>query len=56
MKQKLTKSCLLFFAVLKPVSSVSKETKNPFKVNLSEDGKNILNGAIYFQLWGRCHS
>jgi hypothetical protein len=36
---KLLKTAALLFAVLKPVVFQAQETKNPFKVNLSEDGK-----------------
>jgi hypothetical protein len=44
MKQKLTKTAaLLFLLFFKTCRLQAQETKNPFKVNLSEDGKNILN-------------
>jgi hypothetical protein len=54
MKQKLTKTAALLFCCLKACCLPSARDKNPFKVNLSEDGKNILNlvrifnyGAVY---------
>jgi hypothetical protein len=54
MKQKLTKTAALLFFVLKPVVFQAQETKNPFNVNLSEDGKNILNLVRIFN-YGAVH-
>jgi hypothetical protein len=39
MKQKLTKTAAPIFCCLKACRLQAQETKNPFKVNLSEDGK-----------------
>jgi hypothetical protein len=54
MNQKLTKTAaLLFLLFLKPVVFQAQETKSPFKVNLSEDGKKYIKFGANFQLWGR---
>lgn len=34
-------------------SSLAQQTKNPFKVNLSEDGKTYIKFGMNLQLWGR---
>ncbi|MEZ7497908.1 porin [Flavobacterium sp. Arc3] len=54
MKPKLTKTAaLIFLLFLKSVAFQAQETKNPFKVNLSEDGKKYIKFGANFQLWGR---
>lgn len=54
MKQKLTKTAaLIFLLFLKSVVFQAQETKNQFKVNLSEDGKKYIKFGANFQLWAR---
>ncbi|SEA50485.1 Phosphate-selective porin O and P [Flavobacterium gillisiae] len=54
MKQKLTKTAaLIFLLFLKSFAFQAQETKNPFKVNLSEDGKKYIKFGANFQLWAR---
>lgn len=54
MKEQLTKTAALFFLLfLKSVPFQAQETKNPFKVNLSEDGTKYIKFGANFQLWGR---
>jgi hypothetical protein len=54
MKPKLTKTAVLIFLLfLKSVAFQAQETKNPFKVNLSEDGKKYIKFGANFQLWAR---
>jgi hypothetical protein len=55
MKQKLTKTAALLFAFLNLSSSKRKRQKNPFKVNLSEDGKKYIKFGANFQLWGKVY-
>ncbi len=54
MKTTLTKAVvLLLVLLLKSVAVEAQETKNPFKVNLSEDGKKYIKFGANFQLWAR---
>lgn len=54
MKSNLTKTIILIFLLLlKSFAVKAQETKNPFKVNLSEDGKKYVKFGANFQLWGR---
>lgn len=54
MKQKIIiATALIFLLFLKSVDFQAQETKNPFKVNLSEDGKKHIKFGANFQLWAR---
>ena len=54
MKTNLTKTAtLILLLFLKSFAVEAQETKNPFKVNLSEDGKKYIKFGANFQLWGR---
>lgn len=41
------------FAIFYSLTSLAQETKNPFKVNLSEDGKTYIKFGMNLQIWGR---
>ena len=43
----------LLFAIFYSLTSLAQETKNPFKVNLSEDGKTYIKFGMNLQVWGR---
>lgn len=54
MKYQVTKIIILILLLFsKSFATVAQETKNPFKVNLSEDGKKYIKFGTNFQLWGR---
>ena len=54
MRINLTKTIFLnLLLILKLFAVEAQETKNPFKVNLSEDGSKYIKFGANFQLWGR---
>jgi len=54
MKSRITKAASLLFIVLLPTfAAQAQETKNPFKVNLTEDGKKYIKFGANLQLWAR---
>lgn len=51
--QKIKIYISLLYAIFYCLSSLAQETKSPFKVNLSEDGKTYIKFGMNLQIWGR---
>lgn len=51
--QKIKIYISLLYTFFYCLSSLAQETKSPFKVNLSEDGKTYIKFGMNLQIWGR---
>jgi len=51
--QKVKIYTLSVFALFYSISSLAQQTKDPFKINLSENGTSYIKFGMNFQVWGR---
>lgn len=51
--QKIKISAIIAYSLVCGITSFAQEAKNPFKVNLSEDGKTYIKFGMNLQIWGR---